>query len=60
MKTVKIRITAVVETTITLKEGETVDSLKQRNVDIYLHEEGKNGHQNKVDLGGNAVIEVIE
>lgn len=63
MKTVRIKITAIVETTVTLNEGETIENLKQRNVDIYLHGEGENGHRNKVDLGsdfGGVRIEVID
>lgn len=60
MKLVKIKIVATVETTILLGEGETVEDFKHRNVDIYLHGAGDNGHINKVDLGGDATIEVIE
>lgn len=56
---VKIRITATVETTVDLFGGETIEDLKLRNVDIYLHGAGEDGHTNKEDLGGNATIEII-
>lgn len=57
---VKISIVATVTAEIELQEGETIEGLKNRYVDIYLHDAGENGHHNKTDLGGNAVIEVIK
>lgn len=60
MTQVKIKITVVAETTVTLEEGETVEQLKERYADIYLHGAGNDGHINKVDLGGESTIEVIE
>lgn len=56
---VEILITATVKTTVELEDGETLDDLRGRNVDIYLHGAGKNGHITKTDLGGDATIEVI-
>ena len=48
---VRIKITASVETTVELEEGETVDNVQDRCVDIYLHGAGDKGYHNKVDLG---------
>ncbi|MEK6829813.1 MAG: hypothetical protein AABY15_06870 [Nanoarchaeota archaeon] len=59
-KTVEISIVAKVTTKIQLAEGETIEDLKNRNVDIYLHAHGKDGHIGKIDLGGDAVIEIIK
>ena len=56
MKTVKIRITATVETYVTIEDHEDITL---RNADIYLHDEGEDGHLNKFDLGGDVKIEVI-
>ncbi len=60
MTKVKIRIKMEVTATVELAEGETVEQLKERYADIYLHGAGENGHINKVDLGGSAEIQVIE
>lgn len=61
MKEVQIKIIATVTTKIMLNEGETIEDLKNRNVDIYLHGAGENGHTNKVDLGGAVMlIEITE
>lgn len=30
----------------------SIDSLKERAADIYLHAEGEDGHMNKADIGG--------
>lgn len=57
---VNIRITATVETTVELAEGETVEQLKERGVDIYLHGAGEKGWIDKTDLGGNYTIDVID
>ena len=51
-------ITVRVVTRITLPEGETVEQFKRRFADIYLHGAGKDGHLNKVDLGGGVEIHV--
>ena len=58
MKKIKVKITATVTTTIEIQEGE---DLNQRIVDIYLHDQGDNGHLNKVDLGSDSTqIEILE
>jgi len=61
MTQAKIVITATVSTTATLSEGETIEDLKQRWVDIYLHDSGMGGHTNKTDLGTDThSIKVLE
>ena len=59
-KTVKIRITITTETVVTLAEDETVEEVKLRNADIYLHGCGEKGYLVKEDLGGDTTIEIIE
>jgi hypothetical protein len=59
-KKVKISIVATVTAEVELREGETTEDLKKRYVDIYLHDAGQNGYNNKTDLGGSAVIEIIQ
>lgn len=60
-KTVRIRITATVETTVKLAENETIEQFKTRNVDVYLHALGDEGYMNKVDLGANSWdISIVE
>lgn len=58
--TVEIIILAKVRAKIQLEDGETIEDVKKRNVDIYLHGQGENGHMTKVDLGGDAVITVVQ
>jgi hypothetical protein len=60
MKQVRIKITATVIATVNLEEDETLAQFKERNVDIYLHGAGEEGHVTKVDLGGEATIEILE
>jgi len=61
MTKVKVKITATVETTVLLAEGETKEQLIKRDVDIYLHGAGEDGHFNKEDLGCNtSEIEILE
>ena len=50
-KTVEVKITASIVTEIELEKGETVQDVKNRWVDIYLHGAGDDGSANKVDLG---------
>lgn len=56
---VEVRITATVTTTVTLDVGETLDDVAKRDVDIYLHGGGSDGHLNKEDLGGDSTITII-
>jgi hypothetical protein len=60
MKTRKVKITA--EVTVDLvHQDETVEELKNRPVDIYLHGTGENGSMAKIDLGAdNYSIEIIK
>ena len=53
MKKVKVKIKAEVTTTVELQEGETVDTVKDRFVDIYLHSAGEEGYSDKEDLGAS-------
>ena len=57
---VKIIIVTKVITEVQLEDGETLQDLKNRKVDIYLHGQGEDGHINKVDLGGDATIEILK
>lgn len=50
MRRIKVKITAVVETTIELNDDETTTDVLNRQVDIYLH--GANNNElDKIDLG---------
>jgi hypothetical protein len=55
---VRVEITAKVTTTITLRDGETVEDLQKRYVDIYLDDwlDGDETLQgfNKQDLGADS------
>lgn len=60
MKKVKIRVTAIVETYIFIEDGDDESELLNRDVDIYLHGKGIDGHWEKTDLGSNeSKIEII-
>jgi len=60
-KEVFVKIIAETTTTIVLEDNESIDDALNRNVDIYLHGRGENGHVNKTDLGGDITsIEVID
>lgn len=50
-KKVTLTIVAIARCTITPDDGESVDDVKNRGVDIYLHGAGVNGYANKADLG---------
>lgn len=50
---VTITITAQVTTSVTLSAGESLEALKDRYVDIYLHGPGEDGCYDKQDLGAN-------
>lgn len=52
-KTVEITITAQVTTSVQLSAGESLDDLKERYVDIYLHGPGEDGCYDKRDVGAN-------
>jgi hypothetical protein len=56
---VNVKITVTVETTIKLEDGETVEDVKGRLCDIYLHGAGEEGYANKEDLGGDSTITII-
>lgn len=61
MREVNVLITAKVKTTVTLAEGETINNVKDRFVDIYLHGAGEHGCINKEDLGADSiVIDILE
>ena len=51
--TVPVTIYASVSTEVTLAENETIEDVKNRFVDIYLHDAGDEGYSNKVDLGAD-------
>jgi len=60
-KTVKVKITAEVITTLELEENETLEDLKHRWVDIYVPPPGKYGMGGRIDLGANEFnIEILE
>lgn len=50
---VETTITAQVTTSVQLSAGESLDDLKERYVDIYLHGPGEDGCYNKRDVGAN-------
>ena len=54
-KSIVIEITATTLARVELGDGETVDDLCSRHVDIYLHGAGETGSMNKVDLGADQV-----
>jgi soluble P-type ATPase len=51
---VDVTITAKVSARVKLEKGETIEQLKERYVDIYLHSAGENGHVEKQDLGAES------
>ncbi len=53
VREVPVRIHASVSATISLEDGETLQDVKARHVDIYLHGAGEQGHVNKQDLGAD-------
>ncbi len=53
VREVPVRIHARVSATISLEDGETLQDVKARHVDIYLHGAGEQGHVNKQDLGAD-------
>jgi len=58
---VKIKITATVTATVELDKNETIENIKERYVDIYLHGYGEKGHIDKIDLGSDSVnIEILD
>lgn len=59
MKQVKITIIAQVTTTVILNEGETIEQLKNRDVDIYLHDGGEFGFREKMDLGADSSTIIV-
>lgn len=56
MERIGINIFASVSTSVELEEGETVEALKERYVDIYLHAAGERGYENKTDLGAQHTV----
>lgn len=52
----KLTIAAIASCTVNLSEGETVDDVKNRFVDIYLHDAGEEGYFNKTDLGAYSYL----
>ncbi|MCP3921312.1 MAG: hypothetical protein GY714_01875 [Desulfobacterales bacterium] len=52
---ITIKIVAEVKTIVTLEEGETLEDVKNRFVDIYLHGAGEHGYQDKEDLGADKI-----
>lgn len=57
----KVKIKITVEETVWIDKpyNETLDQLKNRFADIYLHDTEPNGYKNKVDIGGNTNIEIL-
>lgn len=51
--TINITITAQVTTTVKLAENETLEDVKNRYVDIYLHGAGEEGCYSKRDVGAS-------
>lgn len=62
-KVFEVEITVVVEKTIILEEGETIEDFQARTADIYLHgsinRPQDERHIDKEDLGGKTTITVI-
>jgi hypothetical protein len=52
-RTVEIEITAKVTATIEVPDNETDQDIKDRTVDIFLHDAGDEGSFNKTDLGSD-------
>jgi hypothetical protein len=50
---VETTITAQVTTSVQLAAGESLEDLKERYVDIYLHGPGEDGCYDKRDVGAN-------
>ena len=52
-QSIEIVITAQATTSVQLSAGESLDDLKERYVDIYLHGSGEDGCYDKRDVGAN-------
>lgn len=50
---IEVSITAQVTTSVQLSAGESLDDLRGRYVDIYLHGPGEDGCYDKQDVGAN-------
>ncbi len=60
MTEVHIEITTTATHYVTLLEGETIEDIKNRESDIYLHAAGEKGWTEKVDIGGSSEIKILE
>jgi len=59
-KVFKIKIVTEVEASVTLGPNETLEDLRNRNVDIFLHGPQPEGWQDREDLGNDRVQIMIK